>query len=99
MSGHAGRRIGIGGRGERQMNAQQCLESPIGLTLDIDNGDDWPLDAATIGGDSFTHMVGERPSLFEPELAVLCPRKAIPRVRHEREQSHPLVSPRSIADE
>jgi hypothetical protein len=60
MSGHAGRRIGVGGRGERKVDAQQCLEAPIGLALDIDDGDNRPLRAGRIGSDGFPDVMGER---------------------------------------
>ena len=99
MSGHAGRCIGVGGRSERKVDAQECLEAPIGLALDIDDGDNRPPRTGRIGSDSFPDVMGERPSLLEPKLTVPRSRKAILRIRHNREQPYQLASPDCVGDE
>ena len=81
------------------MDTQQCLDEPIRLTLDIDDGDNRPSGTGTIGGNGFTHVVGERPSLLEPEFAMPGSRKAIPRIRHKRQQPHLLAAPGCVGDE
>src|SRR6185295_17948473 len=99
VSGHAGSRIGVGGRGERKVDAQECLKAPISLALNIDDGDNRPLRIGGIGSDGFPNVMGECPSLLEPELTVLGSRKAISLIRHNREQPHPLASPGCVGDE
>ena len=60
MPRHAGRRVSVmpPRRAYCQVNSQQGLDPPVGLALDVDDGNDWPLGAGTIGGDCLTHMRG-----------------------------------------
>jgi hypothetical protein len=51
-----------------QISSQQCINAPMGLAVDIDDGDQRPLHTATNGSDCSMHIVGHRPGLIEPDL-------------------------------
>src|SRR5258707_7735225 len=99
MSGQSGGDVSVGcGRG-CQKDAELFLAPAVSLAGHVNDGDDCSLFAVSISLDRVTNLLGQVPSLLQPDLSLAGAGKAIVRVRPDGKESNPFLLQRRIGDE
>ena len=84
MTGEARAGVGIDGSGAGQMHAEQFFASSVGLTFDIDHGDDRALHVLVATFiDHAAHSARHQPALLQTDDIVARTREAILCIRHD----------------
>ena len=96
MSREPGRTVSVGRSSGRKKYRRRLLTSSVGLTLYVDDGDDWPFDGVLILLDDFTNPCRKRVGFFQTYLAMTGAGKARLRIGHDAQESRGAVADRSV---